>query len=54
MSDQEAKDTPEEDEKQQPYAKPKLHTHEPLRDLTGGGPYGPNPTPQVPQGPPGS
>ncbi len=48
MSDQEKKDNPE-DEKQS-YEKPNLHTHDPLRDLTGGGPLGgPPPT----TGPPG-
>ena len=46
VSDQEANDTPEK--KQEPYAKPKLHTHEPLRDLTGGGPFGPIPFPSPP------
>ena len=37
MSEQKEKEQPE-DEKE-PYAKPKLHTHEPLRNLTGGGPF---------------
>ncbi len=46
MSQQDAKDTPAEE--QQPYAKTKLHTHEPLRDLTGTGPYS-QPTPQPTQ-----
>lgn len=43
MSDQEKKDNPEGEK--QPYEKPKLHTHEPLRNLTGGGPT-PEPTPR--------
>lgn len=47
MSDQEAKGTPKKE--QTPYAKPKLHTHEPLRDLTGTGPLGSEPTPQPKQ-----
>ena len=37
MSDQPEK-VQSEDE-QEEYAKPKVHTHEPLRDLTGSGPY---------------
>ena len=47
MSDQEQKDRPEEE--QPPYSKPKVHTHEPLRDLTGRGPLA-QPTPQGPPG----
>ena len=37
MSEQSEKAQPEEG--QEEYAKPKVHTHEPLRDLTGSGPY---------------
>jgi hypothetical protein len=37
MSEQPEKENLEEREEQ--YAKPKLHTHEPLRNLTGTGPY---------------
>ena len=45
MSDQPEKENPEEEENQ--YKKPTLHTHEPLRNLTGGGPFD-SPSPQPP------
>jgi hypothetical protein len=39
MSEERQKENLEEGQGKEQYEKPKLHTHEPLRNLTGTGPY---------------